>query len=65
MNLLDNLWLSQAQNIVGIFQIDGVILEQLAAVVSLGRPLPHNQRTHRSVENEDSVFEQITQRVLS
>ena len=59
VDALDHLRLREHQNVVGVLEIDRVVLKPLAAVVGLLGFLIHNQRPHRAVNDKNAFGEEL------
>src|SRR6185369_8666982 len=61
VDVADHVGPRQAEQLAVVFQVLGVILEALPAVVALGQPEPLDHRAHCAVENRDALREQARQ----
>ena len=59
MNAADQLRLSQHEQVGSVSDIDSMILKPLAAITFFGWVVRHDQRPHRAVDDEDTLFEKF------
>ena len=59
MNAGDQIRLSQHEHVRGISKINRVIFEPRTSITLFGRVVRHDQRTHRTVDDEDTLFEKF------
>lgn len=59
----DEVRLRQAEDVVGVLEVDRMRGEQLAAVVLFRRSAPEDQRSHCSIEQQEAALEQVVEQV--
>ena len=55
MDLADDLWAGQDEDVVGALEVVVVVLEALAAELIFGQRVALDHRAHRAVDDEDAL----------